>query len=204
MTVSTILALAIAVFVLGATPGPAVFAIVARALASGLTPAVAFNIGVIVGDLMLLLLAIFGLAAVSLAMGDWFVLVKIAGGLYLIWLGWKMWRAEPAVPGATRPDRSNQFRRNVISGFVLTLGNPKAIVFYAAFLPTFIDLSHVTSMGIITICAVVMGVLFTTNLVYGVLAARARDLFKSQQAMRNLNRTAGTMMIGAGVAVATR
>lgn len=204
MTFSTILALAIAVFVLGATPGPAVFAIVARALASGLTPAVAFNIGVILGDLVLLLLAIFGLAAVSQAMGDWFALVKIAGGLYLIWLGWKMWRVEPAVPGAIPPDRSNQFRRNVVSGFVLTLGNPKAIVFYAAFLPTFIDLSHVTSADILSICAVVIGVLFTTNLVYGALAARARDLFKSQQAMRNLNRTAGTMMIGAGVAVATR
>jgi threonine/homoserine/homoserine lactone efflux protein len=203
MTLATILALAVAVFVLGATPGPAVFAIVARALASGLKPAIAFNLGVIVGDLVLLLLTTFGLAAAAQALGEWFVLVKIAGGLYLVWMGWTMWRAEPVVPGVVKPE-PGQFRRNILAGIVLTLGNPKAIVFYAAFLPTFVDLARVTAAELALVCAVIVGVLFTTNLFYGALAARARDLFRSRRAMRKLNRTAGTMMIGAGVAVATR
>jgi threonine/homoserine/homoserine lactone efflux protein len=204
MTLATILALAVAVFVLGATPGPAVFAIVARALASGLKPAIAFNLGVILGDLVLLLLTTFGLAAAAQALGEWFVLVKIAGGLYLVWMGWTMWRAEPVVPGVVKPEEPGQFRRNILAGIVLTLGNPKAIVFYAAFLPTFVDLARVTAAELALVCAVIVVVLFTTNLFYGALAARARDLFKSRRAMRKLNRTAGTMMIGAGVAVATR
>lgn len=204
MTVASTIALVIAVFILGITPGPAVFATIARAMASGLRPAFAFNIGVVLGDIALMLLAVFGLAAVAQAMGDWFVIVKIVGGVYLVWLGWQLWTSEPAEP---RPDQlvaARQFRRNLAGGFVLTLGNPKAIAFYAAFLPTFIDLRTVNAADIAVIATVIAAVLTTTNMTYGLLAARARRLFKSRRAMRRLNRGAGTMMIGAGVAVATR
>lgn len=204
MTLTTTLALALAVFVLGITPGPAVFAMVARALASGLWPAVAFNVGVIAGDLVLLSLAVLGLAAVAVTMGDLFIVVKIAGGMYLVWLGWKLWRAEPEVPHAADVIVDGQFRRNALGGFLLTLGNPKAIVFYAAFLPTFVDLANVTARDWGMMAAVVAVVLFSTNLLYALLAARARHFFKSRRAVRNLNRTAGTMMVGAGIAVATR
>ncbi|HEX6978996.1 MAG TPA: LysE family translocator [Alphaproteobacteria bacterium] len=204
MTLTTTLALALAVFVLGITPGPAVFAMVARALASGLWPAVAFNVGVIAGDLVLLSLAVLGLAAVAVTMGDLFIVVKIAGGMYLVWLGWKLWRAEPEAPHAADVIVDGQFRRNALGGFLLTLGNPKAIVFYAAFLPTFVDLANVTARDWGMMAAVVAVVLFSTNLLYALLAARARHFFKSRRAVRNLNRTAGTMMVGAGIAVATR
>jgi threonine/homoserine/homoserine lactone efflux protein len=204
MTVGSTVAFIAAVFVLGITPGPAVFATIARALASGLWPAFAFNVGVVVGDLVLMLLAVFGLAAVAQALGEWFVVVKIAGGLYLVWLGWKLWASEP---GELRPEplvAARQFRRNMIGGFVLTLGNPKAIIFYAAFLPTFVDLTRIGLPDIAVLAAVITAVLMTTNMAYGVLAARARIFFKSRRAMRNLDRGAGTLMIGAGVAVATR
>src|SRR5688500_19011355 len=98
MTVASTIALVVAVFILGITPGPAVFATIARAMASGLRPAFAFNIGVVLGDIALMLLAVFGLAAVAQAMGDWFVVVKIVGGVYLVWLGWKLWTSEPDAP----------------------------------------------------------------------------------------------------------
>jgi threonine/homoserine/homoserine lactone efflux protein len=92
MDLSTTLALAGAVFVLGVTPGPGVFAGVGRALASGLGPALAFTAGMLVGDVVLLLLAIFGMAAAAEAMGELFILVKVAGVAYLVWLGVKLWR----------------------------------------------------------------------------------------------------------------
>jgi threonine/homoserine/homoserine lactone efflux protein len=189
--------------VLGVTPGPAVFAVMARALASGLRPAFAFHLGVVAGDLVLMTLAIFGLAAVAQAMGPWFVVVRIAGGVYLIWLGWKLWTAPAAEPGLETVATASAFRRNVVDGFVLTLGNPKAIVFYAAFLPTFVDLAGVDGTDIAILAAVIAGVLTVTNMTYGLLAAQARRFLKSRRAMRNLNRGAGTMMVGAGVAVAT-
>ena len=202
MTLTSTLAFIVAVFVLGITPGPAVVAVTARALASGLRPAFAFHLGVVAGDLVLMTLAIFGLAAVAQALGPWFVVVRVAGGLYLIWLGIRLWMAVPQEPGLQQAAPGAAFRRNALGGFVLTLGNPKAIVFYAAFLPTFVDLAHLTRTDIAILAAVVAGVLTVTNMTYGLLAARARMLFKSRRAMRNFNRAGGTLMIGAGAAVA--
>lgn len=202
MTLASTLAFIAAVFVLGITPGPAAVAISARALASGLRPAFAFHVGVVAGDTVLMLLAIFGLAAVAQAMGSWFAVVRIAGGLYLIWLGIRLWRAEPQPPGIEAAPAAGAFRRNALDGFVLTLGNPKAIVFYAAFLPTFVDLARIDGADVAILIAVIAGVLTVTNMSYALLAARARLLFKSRRALRNLNRAAGTLMIGAGVAVA--
>jgi threonine/homoserine/homoserine lactone efflux protein len=202
MTLASTLAFIVAVFVLGITPGPAVVAISARALASGLRPALAFHLGVVAGDTVLMLAAIFGLAAVAQALGPWFAIVRIAGALYLIWLGIRLWRTEPQEPGLAAAAAADAFRRNAFDGFVLTLGNPKAIVFYAAFLPTFVDLAHIDAADIAVLVAVIAGVLTVTNMSYALLAARARLLFKSRRALRRLNRAAGTLMIGAGVAVA--
>jgi threonine/homoserine/homoserine lactone efflux protein len=202
VTLASTLAFIVAVFVLGITPGPAVVAVTARALASGLRPALAFHLGVVAGDLVLMTLAIFGLAAVAQALGPWFVVVRVAGGLYLIWLGVRLWRTVPQEPGLVPAAPVSAFRRNVLGGLVLTLGNPKAIVFYAAFLPTFVDLAQVAAADIAILAAVVAGVLTVTNMSYGLLAAHARVLFKSRRAMRNFNRAGGTLMIGAGAAVA--
>jgi threonine/homoserine/homoserine lactone efflux protein len=202
MTLASVLAFIAAVFVLGITPGPAVVAISARALASGLRPALGFHFGVVAGDTVLMLLAIFGLAAAAQAMGSWFAVVRIAGALYLVWLGIRLWRAEPRPPGVEAAPAPGAFRRSVLDGFVLTLGNPKAIVFYAAFLPTFVDLARIEAADVAILVAVIAGVLTVTNMSYALLAARARLLFKSRRALRHLNRAAGTLMIGAGVAVA--
>jgi threonine/homoserine/homoserine lactone efflux protein len=203
MTLPALLALAGAVFVLGITPGPGVFAGVARALASGLGPALSFTAGMLVGDVLLLLLAVFGLAAVAQTMGELFVLVKIAGGAYLVWLGIKLWRMEPTPVGAAATTAPG-FWRTSLGGLLLTLGNPKAILFYAAFLPSFIDVTRLDAADIALAVIVVCTVLFLVMLGYCSLAARARRLFQSRRAMRALNRGAGTLMIGAGVAVATR
>lgn len=164
MTITSIIAFIAAVFVLGAVPGPAVFATVARALASGLRPALAFSLGVICGDLILMLLAVFGLATVAEAVGEWFLLVKVAGGIYLVWLGWKLWWSEPEAPRQEALVAGRAFRQNMLGGFVLTLGNPKAIIFYAAFLPTFIDLTSITASDVAVLAAVIAAVLTTTNM----------------------------------------
>jgi threonine/homoserine/homoserine lactone efflux protein len=96
------------------------------------------------------------------------------------------------------------FWRTSLGGLALTLGNPKAILFYAAFLPTFIDVTRLDGGDIALAVAVVTLILFLVMLGYCSLAARARRLFQSRRSMRWLNRGAGTLMIGAGAAVATR
>ena len=81
--------------VLAASPGPGVFATIARALASGLRPSLVVICGIILGDVIFLLFAAFGLSMVARALGNMFFIVKICGGAYLIWLGVRIWLKKP-------------------------------------------------------------------------------------------------------------
>lgn len=208
MGLDSILTLAVAVLLFGASPGPGIFAVVARALSAGLRPALALSAGLIIGDLIWLTAAASGLAVVAQAMGDFFIVLKVAGGLYLAWMGVKAWRSRPQAladgtpAAAAAPDKS--LLATLAGGVTVTLSNPKAILFYLAVLPTILDLDAITLPGLLTAGAVVVVVLVAVCGTYAVLAARARALLSSEKAVRRLNRTSGALLIGAGVAVATR
>jgi len=124
--------------ILAASPGPGVFATVARALASGFRPALAVIGGIVLGDIIFLLFAAFGLSMVARALGNLFFIVKLCGGAYLIWLGIRIWLKDPE-PISDTPDTDRRSRwGNFVSGLVITLSNPKVILFYCGFLPTFL------------------------------------------------------------------
>jgi len=204
MTPASYVALTLAVLVLAVTPGPVVVATVARSLVSGLAPALAFALGVATVDLGYLLLAIFGLSTISSVMGELFIVIKIVGAAYLVYLGIRLWiaRAEPLGEGMAPPPRP--FWRSFGEGALVDLANPKIIFFYAAFLPTFADLDKLGGTDIALMSAIVVGILAGTNIGFAWLASRARHLLRSRRAMTTLNRTSGTLMIGAGAWVATR
>lgn len=193
-----------AMFVLAVTPGPGVFAAVSQALSSGFRSSLAVIAGIVLGDLVFLLLAVFGLAAIAHALGDLFFVIRILGGAYLIWLGWKMWTGEPEpFHGSGRALDRNGLKR-FLGGLFITLGNPKVILFYAGFLPTFIDLTRLKTLDIALVAGLVALILSGVTGAYSFAASRARSLFSSQRASRNMNRSAGTVMIGTGVIIATR
>lgn len=93
MTLESALTVAIAIFVFGLTPGPGVFAIVARALAQGFRPTMVFVCGIIMGDLVYLVLAALGLSVIASQYASALGLLKIVGGLYLVYLGVQTWRS---------------------------------------------------------------------------------------------------------------
>jgi threonine/homoserine/homoserine lactone efflux protein len=199
----SVLLLAAAMFVLAVTPGPGVFATVARALASGFVPAAELVIGIVMGDLVYLLLAIFGLGALATLLGDLFVVVKYAGAAYLLWLGWRLWTAPPVDRDALR-QVPNSRTGNLLTGLLITLANPKVILFYLGLLPTFIDLNALTATDIVIVALVVSGVLGLTMLGYALIASRARELVRNTRVARTMNRTAGGAMILAGATLATK
>jgi len=204
MSLASYLALAAAVFILALTPGPVVVATVARSLFSGLGASVGFVAGVAVIDLAYLLLAVYGLSAISTVLGELFIAIKILGAAYLIYLGLRLWTDrthEMHLPGAPMPRR---FWKSFGEGVLVDLGNPKIILFYAAFLPTFADLDKLGARDVAIMAAVVVGILVATNLGFAWLASRARSLIKSRRAVKTISRTSGTLMIGAGAWVATR
>lgn len=203
MTLLSVIGLAGAMLVLAITPGPGVFATVARALASGVGHAAVVVLGIVTGDLFFLLLAIFGLATIAQWLGDLFSIVKYLGAAYLVWLGVQLWRA---APGAVRLKGVSElsWMTNFSSGLVITLGNPKVILFYLGFLPTFVDLTQLTSWDIAIVAAVVSVVLGGVLMGYAFAADRARAAFTSVRAERALNRGAGSVMIATGAVLTTR
>lgn len=203
MDLITLLAFTIAYVVAVLVPGPGVAAIVARALGGGFWSAVPIVVGILLGDLVYLAFALFGLAAIATYFGPVFVVIRWAGALYLLYIAWKFWTAKP---GAEQlgPKRGESKLRTFASGFALTMGNPKTIVFYLALLPTVVPLDRpITALGATELTTIVV-VLLAIGSGYAALAALARELFTSAKAIRRMNKTAGAIMAGAAAFVVAR
>ncbi|MBU1231251.1 MAG: LysE family translocator [Proteobacteria bacterium] len=203
MNLLTLLTFAAAMFLLAASPGPGVFATLARALASGFSHAAVLVLGVVVGDLIFLLLAIYGLSSMAELLGSFFTFIKYAGGVYLLWLGLKIWRTPPELP-SVQGVRELSWKKNFLSGLSITLANPKVILFYLGFLPTFVDLTGLTNLDVLAISAVVTTVLGSVLLSYAWAASRARRLFTRQETVARMNKCAGGVMMTAGAVILTK
>ncbi len=197
MTLYSMLAFAGAMFLLAITPGPGVFATISRGLASGFNNAAFVVLGIVLGDIIFLLLAIFGLSAIASVLGDFFIIVKYLGGAYLLYLGYKILTSkidETKVDGVYELS----WKKNFLAGLLITLANPKVILFYLGFLPTFVNLQTLTAIDIIIISTIVTVVLGGVMLGYAYSASGAKKLFKSKSAKRKMNVVAGTTMLSAG------
>ena len=104
MSLETLLAFTLAMFLLAASPGPGFLMVVARALTGGFAAGLAAIAGLVVGDILFLVLAILGLSALAAVMGEFFLAVKVLGAAYLIWLGVKLWRSKPSLPDMATPE----------------------------------------------------------------------------------------------------
>jgi len=186
-----------------ATPGPGIAAIVARSLTHGFKGAPAFVAGFIVGDLAWFTVAATGLAAVAKTAAGVFVAIKWAGVVYLLYLAWKLWTAPAERIAVTEQDGQHGWRA-FVSSLMLTLGNPKAILFFLALLPTVVDLASMNALRFVEISIAIAIVLPAVLFSYVFLAARARELFTTPKAVRRLNRSSGVAMAGAAVVIATR
>ncbi len=180
-----------------AVPGPVVMAISARALGSGFRATLPMVFGTAVGDLVVLTLSVLGLAYLAQAMGQMFLIVKLAGAAYLVYLGYKYWTAPvetaPVVPGATR---------GFLAQMALMIGNPKTIAFWVAVVPTLIDARGFTAAGFLQLAAACFTVTPLMMAFYAGLAARVRGFLSSVRSRRRINKGAAVVMVGAGVGVA--
>ena len=204
MTIYSAIGFLLAIIILAATPGPGMFATIARALASGFNEAFTLICGIVIGDIIFLLFAIFGLSIVAQAMGEFFFIVKICGGIYLIYLGLKIWFREPDSTTNNYKQSTKSRAGNFTSGILITLANPKVILFYCGFLPTFLDLTALTIIDLIIIVTIVTTGVASVLGAYAFLATRTRRMFTNKKTARRFNRTAGSVMVAAGVALVTR
>ncbi|MGN8151311.1 LysE family translocator [Agrobacterium sp. 22094] len=201
MDMTTLIAFAAAFFVFAASPGPDNMTIVARTITHGAPSGIAYGLGTVAGILIFLTLAAFGLSLIAQEMGVAMTVLRYGGAAYLIWMGVKMWTAPAVVPQLQPVSERRGLFSIFLTGFVLNLGNPKMPLFYVALLPNIVGASltvdHLAALAAVILCVevVVIGG-------HVLLAVRARKLLRSERIVRRVNRVAGGVMIGSGVAVA--
>ena len=190
-------------FVLAIVPGPAVFDIIERSFSSGKLQAFYMTVGIVLGDYIFIVLALFGLSALAELMGSAFFIIKYLSAIYLIWLGVKLLRTSTDSIDI-EASKNSSLIANFLTGLFITLGNPKAIIFYIGFFPAFINVSEVTfyDTGLIMLAATLA--FGSVNMCYSFLAVKARDTFKSPKASTVINKTAGTIMVSTGILVAVK
>ena len=208
MTAEMTTAFAGAFFLLAVSPGPGLVAILSRTLGGRFISGLMVTAGLVIGDAIFLAVAMVGLSAIASTMGPLFQVVKYAGAAYLIWLGVQAFRAasakieiDAAAPQATR---AGSLWKDLGLGLVVTIGNPKPILFYGALLPTFLDLSQTSARDFAVLMSVVVIVSFVVYSAYMLMVDRARRLLSSTRTIKRLNQTTGVMLIGAGIVVASR
>jgi len=203
MTLTGFLTYTLALGIAAAIPGPGVIALVARALGSGFRSTLPMLFGLALGDVVYLSAAVLGLAYIASSFGTVFMVIKYAGVAYLLWMAVSFWRqgvTAEKVAAQTAGDAFSSF----FAGFMVTLGNPKVIVFYLALLPTFLDLSTVTPVDFAVLIVLTFAILVAVLIPYIGLEGRARHMLQSPRALKVMNRIAASFLAGAAAAIAVR
>ena len=203
MTLPTIATYAFALFVVALIPGPGITALVARALGTTFSESLAMAVGISLGDLVFLAAVVLGLSVVAQAFGFVFLVIKYLGAAYLVWMAYKIWTSGIVRTDVTATSRASVFQA-LISGLFVTLGNPKAMLFYLALVPTLIDITTVTFSDYVILMVVSVAVLLVVTIPYIALAAKARDLLRHPTALKRLNRASATFLAGTAGYIAIR
>ena len=185
-----------------ATPGPGIAAIIARSLGRGLKGIGYFIAGYVAGDLTLMLIAATGLAVIVQAYAPIQLAIKFAGAAYLLYLAWKLWHAPAVARDLAKTTTEDTPLRLFLTSYSVTVGNPKAILFFMAILPSIVDLRSIDAISIAEIALVIIALMPIVLGAYALAADRARRLFTEPSSIRTVNRATAAVMAGAAAVVA--
>jgi threonine/homoserine/homoserine lactone efflux protein len=178
-------------------PGPSVTIVVANSLAGGTRAGLLTILGTEIAMLCMVLVVALGLEAVMTAVSEAFVVIKLVGAAYLVWIGWKMFSSTGTLrfgAAAVQPHPS----RYVWQGALVNLSNPKTLLFLGAFLPQFIDLGRPAFGQIVVLGLIVMAVASSSDCLYALLAGRARSALTATR-VRIMSRISGAVLMAGGV-----
>jgi threonine/homoserine/homoserine lactone efflux protein len=201
-TIAPYLAYVAALGIAAVIPGPGIAALVGQALGGNQRASAMFLAGIALGDVTYLTVAVVGLAAIAKAFAGAFIVIKFLGGAYLLYLAYMFWTSDVGLTKVQK-EKGRNSAGSFLAGYFVTLGNPKAIVFYLALLPTVLDLNNVyfTEWAVLAVLTVL--VIFVALAPYAVLASKARDMMKQPKALKRLNRFAAAFIGGAGTLILT-
>jgi len=189
--------------VIMATPGPATLLTVNNGIRYGARKAILAIWGNVIALQILVTLSIFGLGSVLAASEVAFLWLKTIGALYLVYLGFKLWTAP-----ITTFKENDSFDQQSVSQFVLfrrafliTLTNPKALLYISALLPQFINVNNFEIMHLLTITLTIALMQFIAFASYAVLSSNIQVWLKNKNNRQRFNRISGSTFAGFGLAL---
>ncbi len=207
MNLETGISLFFAIFLFVITPGPGTFTILGTALNKGAKACLPLCFGLISADLVYLISACLGLAVIINKYLFLFFIVKIFGSIYIFYLGYKIIKSKPvAFNSQAKISKSNKFKKSMqmfSKGFLISISNPKVMLFYVAFLPNFINIKTLSAYDI-----GVLAIICTSSALFGaigiaVTASYTRNFFTSEKSVAKLNLISGLVMILASIYLAS-
>jgi threonine/homoserine/homoserine lactone efflux protein len=197
MSLQLYLAFVAACLALALLPGPIVTLLIANGLRHGTRAALINIAGVQLGLTIVIGIVAIGLTTLMATLGYWFDWVRFAGAAYLVWLGIKLIRSpvEGVESDAPPPPPRGGF---FLQGLLVSLSNPKLLLFFGAFIPQFMDMSRDHASQVTLLGVTFMVIAGITDGLYALLAGRARSFFSARRT-RLMSRISGGFMIGGGI-----
>jgi threonine/homoserine/homoserine lactone efflux protein len=185
------------------TPGPAVLLVLSQALSRGTARTVWSILGILSANTVYFILSATGVGAILMASYDLFFAIKWIGASYLVWLGLTEIFGHhsllsPRPDADPRGDALRMFRK----GFILQMSNPKALVFFTALVPQFLNPHTALLPQVLILAATSAAIEFLVQLLYALLAGRFSHLAVRPGFAKITNRVAGSLLIAAGVGMA--
>jgi threonine/homoserine/homoserine lactone efflux protein len=201
MSLDLYLAYVAACFLIAVIPGPTVTVIVANSLTHGTRAGLLNVAGTQLGLGLMMAILVAGLSSVIAAMGWLFDWLRWAGAAYLVWLGYKLLRS----PDLVQEKTANSIPRGgfLLQGFLVLMANPKALLWFGAFIPQFIDPkgNYIAQIALLGFTAMVVAIF--SDGAYAVLTGRA-GAFLTKKKVRLVSRLSGCFLIGGGIWLALR
>jgi threonine/homoserine/homoserine lactone efflux protein len=183
-------------------PGPTTMMVMGHTMAGGPRIGALSLIGVTFGDICAITLSMLGFSALLSVSAEAFTAMKWIGASYLLYLGIKLWRAPPMELTPTAGGRRSA-RDAILQTFLVTLLNPKGILFFAAFLPQFIDPTRPLWPQVVVLTVTMNVLAASIQGCWIVMMGHARGRIASPRVLKNMNRAGGAMLVGAGLLTAT-
>lgn len=201
MDISTwLLFLAVAILPI-ISPGPAILLAISNSLGHGMRSVVISSLGNICGLFLLSSVAILGLGVVLKTSSLLFFIIKVVGALYLIYLGIRQWRSKTNFFNQD----GNLFKKErsihsfFLEGFLIAITNPKAVLFFTALFPQFIDLQTALIPQFFIMTLTFMSLSLLTLVSFGFLASKARHWFSTSHRVKWFNRAVGSLFVFIGI-----
>ena len=197
MSLQEILALLLIILVFVVSPGPGTLAVFGKSMQQGFIAAFFLSFGLILGDITYLVAVILSLDFFSNTIASFMDQVKIVGGMYLIYLGIQSWRS-----GSFRIKKDISKKGNFaefVTGYLISMANPKVMVFYIAILPNFINLKNLSLLIASEIIIITFLGLMAGISVINLGASKIKNKLESSDSNAFINRIVGSIMMVAGI-----